>query len=159
MCPNPCHFTLREEKLILESLLSKAGDIEASKAQAKDIEVRLEKSEAKSVQFVKKHTTQKCYRCGFSWLCRNKPCPAREEACRQCGKTRHFAKVCKSRLNLNRIQCHRPVRINFQFLSVLTSQALFIKFTKKRKAIKKLTAVTKKTSIHARKKQIAKYLK
>ena len=50
-------FALREEKLTLESLLSKARALEANKAQAKDIEVSLEKSEAKSVQFVKKRVT------------------------------------------------------------------------------------------------------
>ena len=90
-------FALREEKLTLENLLSKARALEASEAQAKDIEVSLEKSEAKSVQFVRKNTSQKCYRCGFSWPHKNKPCPATEETCRQCGRTGHFARVCKSR--------------------------------------------------------------
>ena len=90
-------FALREEKLTLENLLSKARALEASEAQAKDIEVSLEKSEAKSVQFVRKNTSQKCYRCGYSWPHKNKPCPATEETCRQCGKTGHFARVCKSR--------------------------------------------------------------
>ena len=89
-------FALREEKLTLENLLSKARALEASEAQAKDIEVSLEKSEANSVQFVRKNTSHKCYRCGFSWPHKNKPCPATEEICRQCGKTGHFARVCKS---------------------------------------------------------------
>ena len=89
-------FALREEKLTLENLLSKARALEASEAQAKDIEVSLEKSEANSVQFVRKNTSHKCYRCGFSWPHKNKPCPATEETCRQCGKTGHFARVCKS---------------------------------------------------------------
>ena len=89
-------FALREEKLTLENLLSKARALEASEAQAKDIEVSLEKSEAKSVQFVRKNTSHKCYRCGFPWPHKNKPCPATEETCRQCGKTGHFARVCKS---------------------------------------------------------------
>ena len=90
-------FALREDKLTLENLLSKARALEASEAQAKDIEVSLEKSESNSVQFVKKRASQKCYRCGFSWPHKNKPCPATDEAYRQCGKTGHFAKVCKSR--------------------------------------------------------------
>ena len=90
-------FALREEKLTLENLLSKARALEASEAQAKDIEVSLEKSEAKCVQFVRKNTSQKCYRCGFSWPHKNNLCPATEETCRQCGKTGHFARVCKSR--------------------------------------------------------------
>ena len=89
-------FVLREAKLTLENLLSKARALEASEAQAKDIEVSLEKSETNSVQFVRKNTSHKCYRCGFSWPHKNKPCPATEETCRQCGKTGHFAIVCKS---------------------------------------------------------------
>ena len=90
-------FALREDKLTLENLLSKARALEASEAQARDIEVSLAKSESKSVQVVTKRTSQKCYRCGFSWPHKTKPCPATDEICRQCGKTGHFAKVCKGR--------------------------------------------------------------
>ena len=90
-------FALRQEKLKLESLLSKARALGASEAQVKDVELSLEKSEAISVQLVKKRLTQKCYRCGLSWPHRSKLCPTTEETCSQCGKTGHFAKVCKSR--------------------------------------------------------------
>ena len=90
-------YALREEKLTLDKLLSKARSLEASEIQARDIEDSLEISE--SAKFVKKRTTQKCHQCGYAWPHQNKPCPARGQTCRKCGKTGHFAKVCKSRNN------------------------------------------------------------
>ena len=41
--------------------------------------------------------SQKCYRCGFSWPHKTKPCPTTDAICRQCGTMGHFAKVCKGR--------------------------------------------------------------
>ena len=65
-------FVLCEEKLMLEKLLPKVRALGAHEAQAKDIEVSLEKSEAESVQVVRKSATQKSYRFGFSWPHKNK---------------------------------------------------------------------------------------
>ena len=84
-------YALREEKLTLDKLLSKARSLEASEIQARDIEDSLETSE--SAKFVKKRTTQKCHQCGYAWPHQNKPCHARRQTCRKYGKTGHFAKV------------------------------------------------------------------
>ena len=78
-------------------MLSKARSLEASEIQARDIEDSLKTSE--SAKFVKKRTTQKCHQCGYAWPHQNKPCPVRGQTCGKCGKTGHFAKVCKSRTN------------------------------------------------------------
>ena len=59
-------FALREEKLTLDKLLSKTRVLDASEAQAKDIEFSLDNSDLKPVQLITKSTKQKCYHGGFS---------------------------------------------------------------------------------------------
>ena len=44
------HFALHEDKLTVKNLLSKARALEANEAQARDIEVSLEKSKSTFVQ-------------------------------------------------------------------------------------------------------------
>ena len=40
--------------------------------------------------------TDNCWNCGYQKHSKEK-CPAREAQCRNCGKTGHYAKVCKSK--------------------------------------------------------------
>eukprot|EP00795_Rhopilema_esculentum_P015552 gene15552-6817_t len=88
-------LALREEKLTLAVLLSKARILEASDTQAKDIEESL--MQVETAQLVRKPQLKTCFNCGFSWPHRTSPCPAKTQSCRKCGRVGHFAKVCKSR--------------------------------------------------------------
>ena len=142
-------FALREEKLTLENLLSKARALEASEAQAKDIEVSLEKSEAKSVQFFRKNTSQSATDVDFHGLTKTNLAPPQKKHAASVVKRDISREIARAAHNLNRIRCHNPVRINVQFLNVLLCQVLFVKFKNKRKAITKLTAVRKNIFLHA----------
>ena len=103
---------LREDKITLDDLLSKARTLEASKLQATGIEQSLSSPTTSSAQsdlvnrvstqFKPGHSTrsrqqkQKCNHCGYSWPHRTSPCPAQGKSCNQCGKANHFAKVCRT---------------------------------------------------------------
>jgi len=44
--------------------------------------------------FVSWYQSVSCYKCGFSYPHRNKPCPAKHAVCSSCGLTGQFAKLC-----------------------------------------------------------------
>lgn len=58
-------FALREEKLTLATLLSKAYVLEACESQARDIEESL--VEMESAQLIRKLQSKTCFSFGFSW--------------------------------------------------------------------------------------------
>ena len=99
-------YALREDALTLDGLLSKARALEASETQATGMEKALPLENVNWVQqdqgrHQKSRSTfpnpNKCRNCGSAWPHRDKPCPAKGQTCRKCGKLNHFARVCRAR--------------------------------------------------------------
>jgi hypothetical protein len=80
---------LREPDYDLKQILLDGRRAEQSEFQARDIESKDEKSD--NIQQVREKT---CHYCGGTYPHKG-PCPAKE--CRKCGKSNHFAKVCRGK--------------------------------------------------------------
>eukprot|EP00794_Sanderia_malayensis_P002354 gene2354-biopygen2080 len=121
----------REKDLTLDKLLAKGRAFELSDAQATGLEDALSSThiadEQATVQFVKSnnkrsytsklahHTQQsskECRNCGGSCPHNSVPCPARGKTYNKCGKSNHFAVICrsasKSSAHMSRSQPRKP---------------------------------------------------
>ena len=102
-------FALRENALILDTLITKARSLEASEREATGMERDLQDE---SIHNVRQHgrgstprlPTTKCRKCGLTWPHRTAPCPAKGQSCRKCGKPNHFARICLSKANAKQPQ-------------------------------------------------------
>lgn len=99
--------SLREQDMILKTLLDIARAMEIAQLQAAGIE-----NNSKSLNFTKRKQTNdkgrskflspkhngmtKYFHCGGNWLHKEQPCRAKGKDCRHCHKVGHFSKVCKS---------------------------------------------------------------
>ena len=61
---------------------------EMSSAQASGMEESFQELHVKEIR-----TENTCYKCGFCYPHKNKPCPAKHAVCSSCGLTGHFAKL------------------------------------------------------------------
>ncbi len=110
-------YALRQDKLTLKDLLSKARALENSEQQAKGIEERLASTNIRDDEFEANLVNrpspsgQQCRNCGLSWPHRDSPCPAKGQTCRKCNKQNHYARVCRSSVPLSR----RPVNTRPRF--------------------------------------------
>ncbi len=110
-------YALRQDKLTLKDLLSKARALENSEQQAKGIEERLASTNIRDDEFEAnlvnrpRPSGQQCRNCGLSWPHRDSPCPAKGQTCRKCNKQNHYARVCRSSVPLSR----RPVNTRPRF--------------------------------------------
>ena len=101
-------YALRQDKLTLKDLLSKARALENSEQQAKGIEERLASTNIRDDEFEAnlvnrpRPSGQQCRNCGLSWPHRDSPCPAKGQTCRKCNKQNHYARVCRSSVPLSR---------------------------------------------------------
>ena len=95
---------LRDPKYALKDILLEGRRAETSAQQAAYIEGQLSKQ---AVNTARKHSTPKssrntnfpprkgCFKCGGPFPHKGHPCPAKQQTCRKCGATGHFAKCCK----------------------------------------------------------------
>jgi hypothetical protein len=83
---------LREPDYDLKQILLDGRRAEQCEFQARDIESKDEKSD--NIQQVREKT---CHYCGGTYPHKG-PCPAKGKECRKCGKSNHFAKVCRGKL-------------------------------------------------------------
>ena len=73
--------------------------MENSELQAAGIEERLISTSItpEEANYVTpKEKQQQCRKCGLMWPHITSPCPARGRTCRKCGKTNHYARVCRN---------------------------------------------------------------
>ena len=115
-------FVFLETELSLSALLAKARAFETSEQQAAGIEttalsrITLEEDTQEIANSLRrrvpprrppskqsnlpsqreKHQSRTCGLCGGQWPHRNAPCPAQGKLYRKCGKSNHFARVCRS---------------------------------------------------------------
>ena len=97
-------FALRQDKVTLKDLLSKARALENSEREAKGIEEKLAsaslRDEVDEANYISRphlrQSGQQCRNCGLAWPHRNSPCPAQGQTCRKCNKLNHYARVCRS---------------------------------------------------------------
>ncbi|XP_028417254.1 uncharacterized protein LOC114541657 [Dendronephthya gigantea] len=93
---------LRDPKYVLKDLLLAASCEEISKTRAADIEGHLDSCNIQAVktptvkQTKHKTSNKTCFYCGCSYPHTNKPCPAKNKTCANCGKLNHFASQCRS---------------------------------------------------------------
>ena len=83
---------LREPDYKLAEMLIDGRKAEMSSAQASGMEESFQELHVKEIR-----TENTCYKCGFSYPHRNKPCPAKHAVCSSCGLTGHFAKLCRKK--------------------------------------------------------------
>ena len=81
---------LRDPSYKLEDMLIDRRKTEVSSAQASGMKETFQALQIKDVS-----TRNSCYKCGFSFPHKGKPCPARQAICSNCGVKGHFAKVCR----------------------------------------------------------------
>ena len=97
-------FALRQDKVTLKDLLSKARALENSEREAKGIEEKLAsaslRDEVDEANYIcrpsLRQSGQQCRNCCLAWPHRNSPCPAQGQTCRKCNKLNHYARVCGS---------------------------------------------------------------
>ena len=97
---------LRDPKYTLKDMLLEGRRAETSAQQAADIEGQLSNQ---VVNTVRKHSTPKSsrntnfpprksrFKCGGQFPHKGHPCPAKQQICRKCGATGHFAKCYKGK--------------------------------------------------------------
>ena len=90
--------------------MAKVCSLEASKMEASRMERKLpteeanlvsQKQQSKADRQMRNPTppNAKAYRqCGLTWLHNAKPCPAKGQTCRKCGKQNHFARMCLTKV-------------------------------------------------------------
>ena len=83
---------LREPDYKLAEMLIDGRKAEMSSAQASGMEETFQELHIKEIR-----TENTCYKCGFSYPHKNKPCPAKHAVCSSCGLTGHFAKLCRKK--------------------------------------------------------------
>ena len=93
---------LRDPSYKLEDMLIDGRKTEVSSAQASEMEETFQALEIKDVS-----TRNSCYKCGFSFPHKGKPCPARHAICSNCGVKGHFAKVCRKPKSAPQKKHHR----------------------------------------------------
>ena len=81
---------LRDLNYKFEDILIDGKITEVSSAQASGMEETFKDLQIKEVS-----TRNSCYKCGFSFPHKGKPCPAKQVICSNCGVKGHFAKVCR----------------------------------------------------------------
>ena len=81
---------LRDPNYKLEDMLIDGRKTEVSSAQASGMEETFQALQIKEVS-----TKNSCYKCGFSFPHKGKPCPAKQAICSNCGVKGHFAKMCR----------------------------------------------------------------
>ncbi|XP_028412511.1 uncharacterized protein LOC114541021 [Dendronephthya gigantea] len=105
---------LRDPKYVLKDLLLAARREEISKTHAADIEGHLDSCNIQAVKTptakeTKHKTSNKtCFYCGGSYPHTNKPCPAKNKTCANCGKLNHFASQCRSSNTRENRQTGKP---------------------------------------------------
>ncbi|XP_011155764.1 uncharacterized protein LOC105193091 [Solenopsis invicta] len=105
-----CHLTKLRRHLLekcevkLDEILEIAKTMEAVSLQTKGMEGEAVTRITDKKKHVKTATTKttdnvECYRCGYKGhKYTDEKCPARERICSKCGKSGHFARVCKTRM-------------------------------------------------------------
>ena len=83
---------LREPEYKLADMLIDGRKAEMSSAQASGMEESFQELHVKEIR-----TESTCYKCGFNYPHKNKPCPAKHAICSSCGLTGHFAKLCRKK--------------------------------------------------------------
>ena len=83
---------LQEPDYKLSEMLIDGRKAEMSSAQASGMEESFQELHVKEIR-----TENTCYKCGFSYPHRNKPCPAKHAVCSSCGLTGHLAKLCRKK--------------------------------------------------------------
>ncbi len=84
---------LRQPEIKLADMLIEGRKCETSSAQAIGIENKSE-IPVNTINKMEKET-KKCFSCGFNYPRTDRPCPAKDSTCNKCGKSGHFARVCK----------------------------------------------------------------
>ena len=101
---------LRYPNYKLEDMLIDGRKTEVSSAQASGMEETFQALKINEVG-----TKNSCYKCGFSFPHKGKPCPAKQAICSNCGVKGHFAKMCRKPKLLQRNITHgRQVKLKHQ---------------------------------------------
>ena len=120
-------YALLDNELTLAKLLAKGRAFQLSESEATGIEKSLESTSISEevveavgpsnrvpAQQQASHTRQdsvtqpQCRNCVGPWPHNNNICPAKGKSCLNCGKSNHFAKVCRSATRMSRSSQHDP---------------------------------------------------
>jgi len=127
-----CYSTKLRRRLLekgdakLDEILEIAKTMEAVSLQTRDIEgetvARITKTQGKK-EITRTGDSVECFRCGYTGhKYTEEKCPARERTCNKCGKSGHFARVCKTKMETTNSEGRRGQRKGIRELDDRTEE-------------------------------------